>query len=101
MLGTVCAYFCTAALVQSCQQSNNDLVVYKAQSIVNGKVVDVIEGESVTMQIKVGDSVIVNLNDSEITDHLKEMRAMYYNPNNLKIDSASVFVVKSSYKSNK
>jgi hypothetical protein len=62
-------------------------------------VIDVIEGESVTMAVNVGDSVIVNLGDSEITDHLIELRLM--NKRELVIDSASLFVVQSHYISNK
>lgn len=98
MLGALCAVYCTTALLVSCSNSDK-LVVYKVKSVTNGKVIDVIEGESVTMAVSVGDSVIVNLNDSEITDHLTELRLM--TKSGFNVDSASLFVVQSSYISNK
>jgi len=94
LLGAVCAMFCTTVLIQSCKESK--LRVYDVTSIVNGKVITVIEGESVSIPVKIGDSVMVNLNDSEITLHLKELQTLKSS-----IDSTDIFVVKSSYLINK
>lgn len=61
--------------IASC--SKQKITVYDVSSIKYKDTITVIKGETIRQTIKVGDTVKVNLSDSEIEETLSELRFMY------------------------
>lgn len=81
------------AMLSACT-NENQLTVYRVSDLKGSKLIEVIKGDNVRLKIKEGDTVAVNLDDSEITSLKREDGAilpqMEYN-----------YIVKSIYQSTK
>jgi len=68
--------FVLALLALGCGNASNDRIVYSVAPIGGGKAVEVVDGGTIGLTVRVGDTVIVNIDDSECVGIKRELHRL-------------------------